>query len=264
MLLYNIVKKILLTFLFFIFFAVPVSADYTTAKTDYTYQYNLYREGYDAYLVAKSTFSTYKTLTSQADALAKERLVLQARDQVITSYFNLLQEKLSTQPTIDPKYKQTFSGIRVNENLWLSAHQKKISAAANFDDLNTAAADFEDHFPQFDRETKQAFGTIILNNEADLKLTADEQVSALKIKLTEMRSAGDDTTFSDRGLIDVQNKLDLSLQKYQDAKTIFFPKSDNQDPINLLSGQQRLTAANQYLREAVNFLWEIVWKITLT
>lgn len=250
----------LLAVLFFLLFASPVQANFQTAKTDYVYQYNLYRQAIDNYQVAKSTYLTYRTLTAQNDAENKLRLAIQTRDSVISSYYDLLQERLNIVPGISPSYRATFNIIKENEKDWLTEHQKKIDAAASLEDLNATAAEFEAHYPQFDRETKQAIGTILLTKEDNLKRETDQAIETLMVKLTQMRQSGEDTSFWDRGLINTKNKLDLYDQKYTFAKNIYFPENNGQ--IDIYSGQQRLTEANQYLREAVRFLQEIIKTIT--
>lgn len=254
-------RKLLPVFLFLLF-ASPVHADYQTAKADYVYQYSLYRTASDAYQLAKSTFMTYRTLTAQNDAIDKERAVIAARDRVISAYYNLLQEKLNATSGVSPDFTASFNNIKESEKTWLADHQKKIDAAGSFDDLNGAAKDFESRFPQFDNETKNAFGIVIVAKETNLKLETDQNVAALKAKLSQMQNLGENTQFAQRGLINVQNKIDLSAQKTNDAKTIFLPGARQTEPINLYNGQQRLTEANQSLREAVTFLLEIIKSIT--
>ncbi len=249
-------RKFLPILLFFLL-ATPVQADFQTARNDYIYQYNLYRQAIDNYQVAKSTFLTYRTLTAQQDAQDKLRTAVQTRDNVIGSYYNLLQERLNQTTGVSPQYRNTFNSIKESEKTWLSQHRVKIEAAASLEDLNAAAKEFEDHYPQFDRETKRAIGTILLTKEDNLKKETDRTIDTLTAKLTEIRQSGIDTSFWDRGLINTKNKLGLYTQKYTEAKDTYQP-GNTEEPINIYAGQQRLTEANQYLREAVRFLQEII------
>lgn len=230
-----------------------MAADYQTAKNDYTYQYSLYREKIDSYQVAKSTYQTYRTLTAQNDAIVALRVAVQSRDRVISTYYNLLQEKLNETPGISPEYRSTFSSIKESEKSWLATHQKKIDAAATLEDLNAAAAEFETHYPQFDRETKQTIGTILLTKEANLKKETDQNIDALNAQLILMRQSGEKTDLWDRGLITVKNKLDLYDQKIAQTKD---------ENIETYKRTQLLVQANQYLREAVSYLLEIIKSVT--
>lgn len=246
--------KFLLLLLFFLFFPQPVLASYQSAKIDYTYQYSKYRNAIDGYQVAKSTYLTYRTLSSQNQAITSFRAAIQARNDVIAAYYNLLQEKLNATVGVPDSFRQTFAGIKNSENAWLADHHSKIDAAASLEDLNQAAIQFESRYPQFDHETKQAIGQVLLTKEANLKSDAENIVASFSGKLIEMRQAGEDTATMDRGLFAVRNKLELSTQKQLAARSVFLREGE----INIYEGAQRLTESNQYLREGLNFLRELV------
>lgn len=251
--------------LFLIAFRYPPSAraDYQSAYSDYSYNYTVYRSAYNDYQVAKSTYLTYRTLTSQSNAIDKLRAVLRARDQVVFVYYNLLQEKLNATAGVADDVKTTFGKIKESEKTWLADHQKKIDAAASLDDLNATSSEFESRYGQMDTETKQAIGSILLAKESALESQVEAFITKLQTKLTEIRQSGDDTTFADRGIIDIQNKLELFQTKLGQAREVFYPKSAYAgSQIEIFQGQQKLTEANQYLREAVNFLTEIIKSFT--
>lgn len=236
-------------------------ADYQSTYNDYSYNYTLYRHTYNDYQVAKSTFLTYHTLTAQSDAIDKLRAVLKARDQVMFVYYNLLQEKLNVTAGVTDTDKTTFGRIKESEKTWLTDHQKKIDAAGSFEDLNTASTEFENRYSQMDTETKQTIGSTLLAKENTLGSQVETFITDLNTKVTEIRQSGEDTTFADRGVINTKNKVDLFHTKLTAAHDVFFPKAST-GQIEIFKGQQALTEANQYLREAVSFLMEIVKSFT--
>lgn len=239
----------------------PVLADYQSAYNDYSYNYTLYRHTYNDYQVAKSTFLTYHTLTAQSDAIDKLRAVLKARDQVMFVYYNLLQEKLNATAGVTDTDKTTSGRIKESEKTWLTDHQKKIDAAGSLEDLNDASAEFESRYPQMDTETKQAIGSILLAKEGTLGSQVEIFIESLQAKTAEIRQSGEDTTFADRGVINTKNKMVLFHTKLAAAWDVFFPKAST-GQIEIFKGQQVLTEANQYLREAVSFLMEIIKSFT--
>lgn len=234
-------------------------ADYQSAYSDYSYSYTQYRTTYNAYQVAKSAFLTYKTLVSQNEAQNKLRDVLTARDAVISAYYNLLQEKLNDTTGVTTADKDTFNKIKESEKSWLTNHQKTIEASASLEDLNNASANFENHYPQMDAEAKRTIGAILSAKETTLAGSLDNFNADLTARLTEIRMAGEDTTFADRGMINVKNKLDLYKTKMTKVNEVF---SLEKSQVNLIEGQQRLQEANQYLREALNYLSEIIKSLT--
>ncbi len=251
--------------LFSFFFLLPsfARANYQTARNDYVYQYTVYRNALSQYQVTKSAYLTYGTLTSQNDAINAFRAAVQARDQVISVYYDLLQEKLNATVGIPPSYLATFNQVKQNEKTWLSDHQTKIEAANSLDDLNAVAGQFEAHYPQFDHETKQAVGMVLLTKEDNLKTDLDANIASLSAKIAEIRQQGMDTSLWDRGLINVKNKLDLYTQKYSAARNDFLPPNSSlTSPIDINRGQSHLSEANQYLRETLTYLLEIIKSIT--
>lgn len=257
--------QILFIPLFFIYSSILVGnssfvyADFASAYQDYVYNTQLYKNSASDFQIAKSSYLTYRTLTSQNDAINKFRTVLKARAKVIAVYYDLLQEKLNSTAGISSEQKSTFDGIRQSEQNWLDGHQKKIDASSSLDDLNSAAAEFESRYPQIDTETKQTIGEILIAKESTLAASLNALISATGVKLSDLQKNGSDTTNSERGLIQARNKLDLFGQKSSEAQLLFTGSSKSGSGlINIFDGQSKLIEANQYLREGTNFVIEII------
>lgn len=239
----------------------PVLADYQTAYNDYTYNYSLYSAAYHDYQVAKSTYATYKTLTSEADAIIKYRLVLQTRDKAIQSYYDLLAEKLQITPSVPDGNKTAFSNIRLSEKKWFDDHQRRIAAASTLDDLNGASGEFQGKYPQIDSETKQAIG-IVLSAKTDTLINSwEKSATDLTAKLKEVETTGENVGLGTRGVDNARLKEDLATQKLTQAKKLFF-FDNNFANIDLPAAQQQFVQSTQYLREATNYLLEVVRGIT--
>lgn len=245
----------------FVFAAPCVLADYQSAHSDYAYNYSLYRAAHNDYQVAKSSYSTYKTLASQNEAIKRMRTVLQTRDRVVSVYFDLLQEKLNQTLGVEEETRNTFSNIRASEKSWLASHETKIEAAGGLADLNSVSAEFEARFGQMDRETKQAVGNVLLGKEAVMLNKLEDLLSDLGDKIKEMRDSGEKTSSLERGMINIRDKVGLHKEKIDQGKKVFFGV-DSEGKIDVFAGQQKLSEANQYLREAGSFLRELVKSIT--
>jgi len=244
-------KKIsALIFLIFIF-ASPVLADYNSAYTDYTFNSQKYRSSYNEYQIAKSTYSTYKTLTSKVDAVKKLKTVLQNRNKLMSSYYDLLQEKLLATPGIPDDSKNTFFKMKESEKVWMAEHETKIDAAGSLEDLDLASTDFEGRYSQMASETKQAVNMVLLAKESALSSRWDILANDVSNKLREISATGENTALSERDVVSARNKKELAGAKISAAL-----KAD------LFETQQRLTEANQYLREGLNYLSEIIKNIT--
>lgn len=259
--------QLIIIFSFSIFlsaFSTPVSADFNQAYQDYVYNQQLYKNAYNQFQISRSTYLTYKTLTSQNDAISKFKTVLKARNQLISTYYDLLQEKLNASPGIPNDYKNTFSGIRQSEKTWLSENQTTIDSAGSLEDLNEASQNFATKYPQMNLETKMAVGTILLTKEDQLRNSLNQQIGSFSAILGRIRSDGEDTSTKERGLIVIQDKLNFQEQKTTLARNIFTgnDRYNYNKSIELPAGQKALVEANQYLMEAASNLLELVRSFT--
>jgi hypothetical protein len=150
--------------------------------------------------------------------------------------------------------------MKESEKTWMADHQKKIDAANSLEDLNTASADFTAHYPQMDSETKQAIGMVLLSKESGLTNRWDIIADSVSTKLKEIALTGEDMAVGERGLISARNKKELAMTKISLAQGILSP--NGYQNIDLFSAQQRLTESNQYLREGITYLFEIIKNIT--
>ncbi len=73
--------------------SVIVRADFDQAYQDYLYQSDQYRLNLTNFLTAKNRYLTYQTLTSETEALTATKSFLEARDQVLMTYLQMLIEK---------------------------------------------------------------------------------------------------------------------------------------------------------------------------
>ncbi len=260
-------RKIASIFIAFVFLVaiIPksVSADFATAYQDYVFNLQNYKNAYNEYQVAKSAYQTYGTLTAQNDAIVKFKAVLKARNQVMSTYYDLLQEKLNATTGVSDDTKKTFTGIRQSEKQWLSSNQATIDAAGDLDDLNSLSDEFKKQYEQMDEETKQTVGAILIAKEGALRNKLNTDIAGVTTKLGEIRNQGENTTAAERGIITIQTKLDFQNQKAEKAQTILSGKDlKRNQKIDLLAGQKSLIEANQYLKEAASYLLEIVRSYT--
>lgn len=219
--------KVLPGLILFFFLVKPVSADYQQAYSDYTYNYSQYRRAHDDYQLAKSSYAAYQTLNARMDAINKLRTVLQARDSLISSYYDLLSQRMAG------------NGFAIQKT-WLGEHQRKLAVVTNLEDLNALAAEFESQYKQIDLETKQAIGIILLAKE---KVLTDQW--------TKLAKAVPNEGIGERGAIAAREKFNLGTKKLENLKWE-----------NLLADQQKLSEANQYFREATDYLLEVVKSVT--
>lgn len=236
----------------FLFLIPSVHASYSQAYSDYQFQYSQYRTAYQNYQITKSAYLTYKTLATQNDALEKMRLVLLSRTSVVNTYLTLLNEKMAETAGLDKTAKDTFAGISQKEQAWLVDNQRKISAASNLNDLNTAASDFTSRYPQISKESNLGISQILFA-KTDLAYSKIgnffPQISQV---LTRLDDLDENTTIYKRGLTSAQAKADLYLDKKDAAGK----------ETELVRTQKTLQEGLEYIKESTSFLKEILNSIT--
>ncbi len=261
-------KKNLLVFFAFGFFALfsvykPVLADYSQAYNNYQYQYNLYRQDYENFTIAKATYLTYQTLTTQNDLLEKMRTVLLSRNRVMISYLATLSQKAMIADGLAPNDLATTQRIIGEETTFLSSLQNQISAAATISDLNTINTTFADHYQQLDTEAKQIVGQILLGKTDYEDSKFADLTARSKLQVQRLSNLGEDTQSLSRGITAAESKAALYDDKRSAAVEVLYPKNNfNFQKIDLLAGQKLILDGRQYLHEAGSFLLEILKQIT--
>lgn len=238
-------------------------ASYSQAYSNYQSKYDIYRTSYQNYQVSKATYLTYKTLSTQNDALEKFRTVLLKRNEVVLSYLNTILEKMREIEGFDPQKTETFQKIAVSEENWITANQVKINAAGTIEDLNDISKDFSTRYRQIDMESKQAVAQILITKTSFSASKIADLFARVNLQLDRLNEAGEDTTNYRRGLNIAQSKVDLYQEKKEASLEVFFPKRQNyNDKIELASGQKLLLEGLQYLKESTAYLLEILNSIT--
>ncbi|MEK7565632.1 MAG: hypothetical protein AAB506_01130 [Patescibacteria group bacterium] len=249
-------KKIISFTLFlvfcFLFLISPVHASYPQSYSDYQFQYSQYRLAYQNYQIAKSAFLTYKTLSTQNEALEKMRHTLLKRTDVLTAYLTLIWEKMAITESLDKETANAFQGIAQKEQAWLTDNQKKISAASNMADLNTAADEFTSRHSQISKEANLGITQILFAKTNLTYSKSGDFFGRVSETLSRLENLGEDTTFYRRGLSSAQAKADLYLDKKEAAGK----------ETELIRTQKTLQEGLEYIRESTNNLKEILNTIT--
>ena len=243
--------KICLIILLLVLSVKPVHANYNQSYSDYQYLYSQYRKSFEDFTVSKATYETYKTLTTQNDALEKMRGVMTDRANIVSAYLNLILEKMQAGDGIPAVQISTYRQIVGTQDSWLSGHQKKIAAAATLSDLDDISADFDTRYPQILNETKKAVGIILVSKN-------DFVYSKMPDLFSRTESYSQDIT-NLRSLAVAKTKAQLWEGKRAEIVTLLTPKANSyNDVFDLYKAQQLMIEGLQYLKEASSFLKEIV------
>ncbi|MFZ5366344.1 MAG: hypothetical protein ACOZBZ_03535 [Patescibacteria group bacterium] len=237
--------------------------DFNRAFQDYTYNYNLYRSAHLEYISAKSEYLTYKTLTAQTKALEKTKNMLLNRAETLKTYLTALRMKLKETTGI-LNYQQNIYYLKLdNEVSWLATHKNSLPSAGTLEDLVKISQEAENRYPSIEILAYQTLGQVLLGKENSLREKINEQISKTQDKINQIKETGEDTTILERWLIQAKEKIKRSEEKEKEGQDLLsgLKPTDTSKQESWNKAQKAFEEENQYLKEAVSFLKEIIREI---
>jgi hypothetical protein len=263
----KIILPLFIFFSLFIFLSLPTKAqefNFDRAQSDYLYNYNLYRQSYTEYIVAKEAYSKYKTLTSKTEALEKTRQMLKNQDEVIKTYLTSLRLKLAETSGISG-YEQNVLYLKMDgEIVWFTKHQGEIQSAGSLEDLSESAKEGQNQYQKTEVLIYQTLGAILASKEIGLREEINQKIKELKDKVGEIRIKGDkNTTLAERWLLEAENRLTRSQEKQFAAQQSLskIKVNDKNKAGSYNQAQFTMEESHQYLKDANSYLKEVLREI---
>ncbi len=243
-------------------FARPTFATYEQAYQDYLFQFDSYRQRYSEFQVAKNEYEKFKTLTSQATALDKTKIMLAQRDQLLRSYLIVLLEKLNDPNSgLQATIKGQYQTILTNEIIFLEMHAQRIPSIGSLEDAQDVSGELESHYGVLQASIRQILVILSVGQLAIAARHYDEQVArarALMATYGHTMSLGKQETVN-RWLLQIATKRNFYQQKI-DAITVSNAQLSSTDEEELDTQfnaiMRSVGEARQYLVEGASFLIE--------
>lgn len=241
----------------------PVRASSQQAYQDYLYQFDLYRQTNTDFQVAKNEYLKFKSLTSQATALDKTKLMLSQRDELLRAYLFLLNEKLNEDRGLAATEKQLYQSLITNEVTFLNAHKDRMASIGSLEDTVTVSRELESHYMILYASMRQTIIGIIVGTLSVQAQRFDTTNNAAQAVVNSSRGAftPQKQATMDRWLLQIANKRSLYQQKIESIRTASNQlKGNYQDEIDrtFQTMQKDASEAKQYLIEATSNLGELV------
>lgn len=240
----------------------PLFATAQQAYQDYQYQYDVYRQTYSDFQVAKNQYQKFGSLESQSAALAKSKTMLTQRDQLLRSYLVLLNEKLAEAGGISTSTKQLYQTLLQNEITFLDNNAQLIPSTGSIDDVVRVSGELETHYSVLQVTIRQIQIGLALGQVTVLSKYYDTALSDAKTLITNYSGAftPDKQQTINRWLLEIDNKRSLYQQKYDllmQTNQALSSEDSSQLDQNYNSESQGILEARQYLLEGASYLGEL-------
>lgn len=241
---------VLLTLTSFFRYPKTTRADFESDYQGHLQTYQAYRDANNFYLIKRNQYLQFKTLNSQTEALAATKDFLEKRDLVLLSYISLLRTKNAD---------STFSTLLDEEYAFLNSHKDQVGAIGSLDDAVRHSDKAKERHIPFQGTSRKITATFILAKITTLKSTLDSLILEGENLAQTLRTQGKDPSTVERWMIEAKNKnlqTDRKIIEIQQLIANLKARDANQILGDYNKIQVALFEANQYIREAANFLNE--------
>lgn len=255
-------------------FASPIfsqdSNDFDQSYKSYTLTLERYRVAHDDYVLARSQFITFGTLTSQNNAKQATVTMLQVRDDVVIDYLTALRTRVEEISGIPDETKQGLF-FRLDEELsWFRDHRGRISSAGSLDDLVKDSDEAKKRFEKIDPLLYETLSNISAGKVNKFRNRLNEIFTKIKNKVNSIKvEERPEYQFStrkieiiDRWVFETENRIIRSEEKQQEAEELIAGFEDGKKGITRYNKVlEVLNESQQFLKEASLFIKEIVREI---
>lgn len=263
-------------FLLLAFFWPAVSYSQTSSTFDSAYQeYSLGIEGYNKahgeYVLARSQYIKFQTLTSKNNAKDATLVMLQTRDEVLITYIKTLKEKLKDTKGI-PDATREASLVRLdNEMNWFTDHKDKLTSAGSLEDLVADSDEASKKYETMDPLIYEILTIIASGKINGFRDRLNDNFTQVREKVNNIREEEDDKyKFStrkleviDRWIFETENRITRSQEKQAESEVFVEQLAglDKKGSTQYGKAVAKLGESQQYLREASLFVREIIREI---
>ncbi len=233
------------------------------AYQDYLYQFDLYRQKYSDFAIAKNEYEKFGSLTSQTTALTKTSAMLSQRDQLLRAYLLLLNEKLNEDAGLGNTQKLTYRTLINNEIAFLDQHSTLVQSIGSLEDATNVSRELESHYALLQGSIRQTIVGVSLGQLAILARQFDQSLADAKALIATSRGSFSPQKQAtiDRWLLQITNIRSLYQQKIDTITTKNAQLKGNS--IDALDGlfaelKRDLGGAKQYLVEGNGFMGELI------
>jgi hypothetical protein len=268
-----IISIFILSFIFIrhVYAQNPSRETFNKALYDYSLKYEEYNSAHNEYVLTRSQYLKFKTLTSKTNAQAATSKMLRVRDEVVVYYLNAIKARLNDTSIEISADKKNNLYLKIDSEIaWFNDHKGNISENDSLEALVSKSNDASTRFKGLGLTIYESLYSIsdgrmlkyrIRFNDFFLNLT--DLVGRIRTEeRAEFSLSNEKLTTIDRWIIETRDRLGKSEEEQSKAEeqgTHFGEKTDNKAVYNQTIDS--LTKTSSYLKEAIGYTKEIIREI---
>lgn len=210
-----------LLFIFFVTHSVYAQSEYDETFAEYKLSLEEYSRLHDDYILARSQYLRFDTLTSRNNAKEATRAMLASRDQVLINYFRSIDARTREIDGIDQSTKDRLSSQLSEQVTWFTDHRDRLPGAGSIEDLVDDSAEARKQYNTLGSVIYEPLSEIPLGRVQRFQDRLNENFLALKEKVNTIRAEERaEYQFStrkletiDRWIFETEDRLERSNEK---------------------------------------------------
>lgn len=243
--------------------ATRVQANSAQAYNDYLYQFDIYRQKYNDFQVAKNAYLKFNTLESQSKALSATKFMLTQRDSLLHAYLIYLFERVGEQGGMTALNKQLYQSLLTNELAFLETQSGLVSSINSIDDATTTSEELESHYTVLQATIREIISGITLAQLNVIAQNFDRQVTVAQnlFAISSPQLSADKKSTINNWVLQITNKRSLYQQKINEINTLVTDLQNSNNNTDVEQKFSDITAkigeAKQYLADSIANLGEV-------
>lgn len=247
----------------FFLLASHISASSQRAHTDYLYQYDVYRQSYNDFKVAKNEYEKFHSLVSQTQALDQTKKMLAQRDVLLRSYLLLLNEKLNENKGLDASDRSLYQTLIQNEVKFLETHASLIPAIGSIEDTVDVSKQLESHYNILQTSIRQTIIALGLGGLTNYQVQFDSLYNQAQqlFQANRLLVSPAKQTILERWILQINDKKTLYQRKIDgitQTNNGLSSSDSNEIDKSFQLMQKDLASAKQYLTEGTSYVAELM------
>ncbi len=244
---------------------------FSEAYREYNLTVEAYREAHDGYVLARSQYIKFGTLTAQNNAKEATLKMLEERDEVVKKYLIALRDRLRETEGVSESSLQGLTLGLDEEIAWFGDHKERLSTAGTLDDMISDSDDAKTRYGLISPLKYETLTAMSMGKVNDFRDRLSNIFSDTKGKINIIREEErEEYKFSsrkvqiiDRWIFETESKIGRSEEKVDEAvaNSEKFGEKTKQDNRVYNRSLDLLGQSQLYLMEASSFVKEIIREI---